>query len=356
MRDLFEEIERCVRSEEKTATATVVTTQGSTPREVGAKMVIRTSGETSGTIGGGYGEAEVWQAGMETLKDGRRRMLTLDLTADIAMDTGMVCGGVMEVFVDLWDGRDLDVLQAAVEAMKESGRFTVVTPLTTDESHPHQLVLGDGRAVGGPGDESLDTGLTSQAREALREGISRTIPGTDTRPAVFVDVQVAPPTLLIAGGGHIAVPLVRMGTMLGFRVVVLDDRPIFANEERFPDADEAIAAPFGETLASYPLDDRTYVTIMTRGHAHDLECLSEVIDKPVAYIGMIGSRRRVRGVLDLVREKGYSEELLSRVHAPIGLDIGARTPEEIAVSVIAEVVQARRGGTGRSLSDSDERS
>lgn len=354
MRNVFEEIERCVRSGEKTATATVVTTQGSTPREVGAKMVIRASGETAGTIGGGCGEAEAWQAAMDALKDGRRRMLTLDLTGDISMDTEMVCGGLMEVFVDLWDGRDLDVLQAAERAMKGIGRFAVLTPLTVGESRPHALILGDGRAVGGLGDQSLDARVTSQALEALREGISRAIPGTDTQPAVFIDVQVAPPTLLIAGGGHIAVPLVRMGAMMGFRVVVLDDRPIFANEERFPDADEVIAAPFGETLASYPLDDRTYVTIMTRGHAHDLECLVQVTDKPVAYIGMIGSRRRVRGVLDLVREKGYSEELLARVHAPIGLDIGARTPEEIAVSVIAEVVQARRGGTGRSLSDRDE--
>ncbi len=354
MEDLFEEIEHCVRSEEKTATATVVTTRGSTPREVGAKMVIRASGETMGTIGGGCGEAEAWQAAMDTLKDGRRRMLTLDLTGDVSLDTEMVCGGVMEVFTDLWDDRDLEMLQAAMRAMEESGRLAVLTPLTTDESHPHELILGDGRAVGGLGDGDLQARVASQALEALREGISRTIPGTETLPAVFVDVQVAPPTLLIAGGGHIAVPLSRMGAMLGFRVVVVDDRPVFANEERFPDADEVIAAPFGETLASYPLNDRTYVTIMTRGHAHDLECLSEVIDKPAAYIGMIGSRRRSRGVLDLVREKGHSEELLARVHAPIGLDIGARSPEEIAVSVIAEVVQARRGGTGRSLSRRDE--
>jgi xanthine dehydrogenase accessory factor len=354
MKDLFGEIERCVRSDRKTATATVVTTQGSTPREVGAKMVIRASGETMGTIGGGCGEAEAWQTAMDTLRDGRRRMLTLDLTGDISLDTEMVCGGVMEVFTDLWDERDLEMLRAAVEAMEEDGRFAVLTPLTTDESHPHELILGDGRAVGGLGDGSLEARVASQALKALREGISRTIPGMETMPAVFVDVQVAPPTLLIAGAGHIAVPLAKMGAMLGFRVVVVDDRPAFANEERFPDADEVIAAPFGETLASYPLNDRTYVTIMTRGHAHDLECLSGVMDKPMAYIGMIGSRRRSRGVLDLMREKGYSEELLARVHAPIGLDIGARSPEEIAVSVIAEVVQARRGGTGQSLSGRDE--
>jgi xanthine dehydrogenase accessory factor len=347
---IFEEIERYIRSGERIATATVVRTQGSTPREVGAKMVIRASGETTGTIGGGCGEAEVWQAAMDALEDGRRRMMTLDLTGDISLDTEMVCGGVMEVFVDLWDEGDLDLLGVANRAMKESGRFAVVASLSPDESPAHRLILGDGQTIGSLGDEDLDTVATSQAREALREGISRTIPGTDVQPAVFIDVQTTPPTLLIAGGGHIAVPLARMGTMLGFRVVVVDDRPVFANNERFPDADEVIAAPFGETLASYPFDEQTYVTIMTRGHAHDLECLLQMIDKPVAYIGMIGSRRRVKGVLGMVQEKGHAEELLARVHAPIGLDIGGRTPEEIALSVMAEVVQARRGGSGESLS------
>lgn len=350
MRGIFEEIERLVGDGERTATATVVWTQGSTPREVGAKMVIRPSGETTGTIGGGCGEAEVWQAAMEALKDGRRRMVTLDLTGDMSLDTEMVCGGVMEVFVDLWGSEDLGLLQAANASMQRNGRFAVVTPLTTDESRGHRLILPDGEAVGTVGDQDLDTRVTSLALEALQQGVSRTVPGTETLPSVFVEVQVIRPTMLIAGAGHIAVPLARLGTMLGFRVVVLDDRPTFANEERFPDADEVIAAPFGETLAGYPFDDQTYVTIMTRGHAHDLECLLQVIDKPVAYLGMIGSRRRVKGVLGIVGERGHSEELLVRVHAPIGLDIGARTPEEIAVSVMAEVVRARRGGSGESLS------
>jgi xanthine dehydrogenase accessory factor len=353
MTGIFEDIERFVRSGERIATATVVSTQGSTPREVGAKMVVRASGETTGTIGGGCGEAEAWQAAMDALKDGRRRTVTLDLTGDISLDTEMVCGGVMEVFVDLWGAEDLDLLQAANESMQRNGRFAVVTALTTDQAGGHRLILPNGDALGTLGDRDLDTGVTPVELAALRDGLSQTIPSTDAQPAFFVEVQVKPPTMLIAGAGHIAVPLAQMGAMLGFRVVVVDDRPVFANSERFPDADEVIAAPFGEALAGHPFDERTYVTIMTRGHAHDLECLLEVIDKPVAYIGMIGSRRRVKGVLEMVREKGHSEELLARVHAPIGLDIGARTPEEIAVSVMAEVVQARRGGTGSSLSEND---
>jgi xanthine dehydrogenase accessory factor len=351
MKNTYEQIEELIAGGESIATATVITTQGSTPREVGAKMVIRPTGETLGTIGGGCGEAEVWQAAMDALKDGQRRIVTLDLTGDITLDTEMVCGGVMNVFIDLWDAGDLEILQAANKAMKGDGRFAMVTPLTTDDSRPHMLVLPEGETVGSLGDHGADASMLPSALETLEEGGSLTIPGTETQAAMFIEVLVASPTLFIAGAGHIAVPLARMGAMLGFRVVVLDDRPTFANEERFPDADEVLAAPFGETLASYPLDGQTYVVLMTRGHAHDLECLTEVIDKPVAYLGMIGSQRRVKGVLGLIREKGHAEELQSRVHAPIGLDIGALTPEEIALSVMAEVVKARRGGTGRSLSE-----
>jgi xanthine dehydrogenase accessory factor len=351
MRSTYEDIEQSIRDGETVASATVVTTQGSTPREVGAKMVIRPTGEILGSIGGGCGEAEVWQAAMDALKDRRRRLVTLDLTGDIALDTEMVCGGVMKVFVDLWDAGDLEILRAAHEAMRGDGKFAVVTPLTMDDSRPHLLVLPGGQTVGSLGDHGLEASALPFGLEALGKGASLTVPGTETRPAVFIEVLVAPPTLFIAGAGHIAMPLSKMGAMLGFRVVVLDDRPTFANEERFPEADEVIAAPFAATLAGYPLDSQTYVVLMTRGHAHDLECLTEVIDKPVAYLGMIGSQRRVKGVLELVKEKGHADELLARVHAPIGLDIGALAPEEIALSVLAEVVKARRGGTGRSLSE-----
>jgi xanthine dehydrogenase accessory factor len=350
MNSIYEDIELYISRGETVAAATVVTTQGSTPREVGAKMLVRPSGDTVGTIGGGCGEAEVWQAAMDAVKDGQRRTVTLDLTGDISLDAEMVCGGVMGVFVDLWDERDLELVQAANRAREEKGRFAVVTPLTPGEERPHLLVLPGGQTTGSLGDHDLDDSMLPLALEALQEGTPRTVPGAETGPALFLDVQAAPPVLLIAGGGHIAVPLARMGAMLGFRVVVLDDRPAFANEERFPDAARVIAAPFGETLAQYPFDSQTYVVLMTRGHAHDLECLVQVIDKPVAYLGMIGSQRRVRGVLDEVRAQGHTEESLARVFAPIGLGIGALTPEEIALSVMAEVVKIRRGGTGRSLS------
>ena len=350
MKNIYEEITKLIADGETIATATVVRTQGSTPREVGAKMVVRPSGQIVGTIGGGCGEAAAYQTAVSAIDDGKRETIRLDLTDDVTLDTEMVCGGVMSVFIDLWNERDLELLEALNEGFKEHKRVALATPLPPTQGRPRRLVLPDGQMIGTLGDAALDAWITSQAMGAMTEGTSRTVTHPEKREELFIEVQISPPSLIIAGGGHIAVPLAGLGTMMGFKVVVLDDRPDFANRERFPEADEVLAADFGETLSDYPIDDQTYVAIMTRGHSHDMECLLQVIESPAAYIGMIGSRRRVRGVFELVKAEGYSEDLLARVHAPIGLDIGAQTPEEIALSIMSEVVRARRGGSAGSLS------
>ena len=171
------------------------------------------------------------------------------------------------------------------------------------------------------------------------------------RAQLFVEVQHHPPTLIIVGAGHIAIPLAQLGKMCDFDVVVLDDRASFANRERFPMADRVIAAPFEATLREYPLDEDTYIVLVTRGHQHDVSSLLTVLGRPSAYIGMIGSRRRVRAVFQLLEEeKGVPREQFEHVYSPIGLDVGSETPAEIAVSIMAEIIRVRRGGTGLSLS------
>lgn len=167
---------------------------------------------------------------------------------------------------------------------------------------------------------------------------------------LFFDVQAPPPRLLIVGAGHIAAPLAAVAAICEFAVTVLDDRPQYANRARFPAADEVIAGPFTAELRKLRrgqpvFDDNTYLVLVTRGHQYDVECLLEVLDDPVAYIGMIGSRRRIRAVYALLeREQGVPAHKLQRVHAPVGLDIGAQTPAEIAVAIMAEIVQVRRSG------------
>ncbi|NJN93760.1 MAG: XdhC/CoxF family protein [Anaerolineales bacterium] len=174
----------------------------------------------------------------------------------------------------------------------------------------------------------------------------------DSRLEVFVEVQRRPPTLIIVGAGHVALPLAQLGKMIDFEVVVLDDRPQFANRQRFPMADQVLAQPFAETLRQWPIDSDTFLVLVTRGHSHDVESLLTVIDSPARYIGMIGSKRRIKAVFDLlVTEQGLDPAKFDRVYAPIGLDIGAESPAEIAVGIIAEIINVYRGGRAVSLSD-----
>jgi xanthine dehydrogenase accessory factor len=198
-----------------------------------------------------------------------------------------------------------------------------------------ERVVGESRKPLGP--RLLSIPLSAGEREWCRLA-------SDVELELFLDPIVPPPTLLIAGGGHVALPLCRMGKELGFRVVLMDDRPDFASVERFPAADRVIAGSFAEELAGFPIDCTTFVVIVTRGHSSDEEVLRAVVDSDAAYIGMIGSRLKVRRTLDRLLEAGVSRERLERVHAPIGLDIGAVAPAEIAVSILAEIVHVKRRG------------
>jgi xanthine dehydrogenase accessory factor len=207
--------------------------------------------------------------------------------------------------------------------------------------------------------ESLGLGLLADqiladARQCLlaRKPHLLTYPQANGLVELFVEVQRRPPTLIIVGAGHVAVPLAQLGKLIEFEVVVLDDRPQYANKKRFPTADRVLAQPFQETLRNWPIDYDTYIILVTRGHSHDVACLLEVIDSPARYIGMIGSKRRIKGVFELlVKEKGLDPAKFDRVYAPIGLDIGAESPAEIAVGVIAEIVNVYRSGRAVSLSD-----
>jgi xanthine dehydrogenase accessory factor len=198
----------------------------------------------------------------------------------------------------------------------------------------------------------LEAQIVQDARDCLSRRQPQLLAYAEDELEVFVEVQRRPPTLIIVGAGHVALPLAQLGKMIDFEVVVLDDRPLYANQQRFPMADQVLAQPFAETLRQWPIDEDTYLILVTRGHSHDVESLLEVIDSPARYIGMIGSKRRVKAVFELLeREKGIDPARLERVYAPIGLDIGAESPSEIAIGVIAEIINVYRGGRAVSLSD-----
>jgi xanthine dehydrogenase accessory factor len=361
---IWPEAVRTLERGKKFALATVVNVRGSTPREVGAKMIVRDDGQF-GTIGGGCGEAEVFRKARVLLEEGAGARLTdVDLTGDFDQHEIGTCGGIMDVFIDIWSpGRDLELARMLSDAAAHSRPAALLT--VVDPGRDAAAPLG-ARAVLDPelADARLRTPIELPGRAiaqlAVRaaDGVAALIeigaagganPITHIEPSgeprLFLDPIAGAQRLVIAGAGHIAQPLAQLGSMLGFHVTVIDDRAAFANRERFAGADEIVVRPFAAAIAALKLDRHCYLVSVTRGHSFDEEVVRTALERTQgAFIGMIGSRRRVRATLDRLAEAGIARELLDQVHAPLGIDIGAETPEEIAVSIIAELVRERRTG------------
>ena len=368
---IWSEAVRTLESDKPFVLATVINVRGSTPREVGAKMIVRNDGQF-GTIGGGCGEAEVFRKARLLLADGSSARLTeVDLTGDFDQQEIGSCGGIMDVFIDRWSPQaDLAVARkladsaeqsrtAALLTLVDAGLSSAATPgakAVLDPSEP--LTAG---SIGGLSDEAL-TQLSDRAADATPgllevndKGSVRTVVRLEPSgaPRIFIDPITGAQRLIIAGAGHIAVPLATLGSMLGFHVTVIDDRASFANHERFPDANKIIVRPFGSAFESLQLNRHCYVISVTRGHSFDEEVVRTVLQKQThlgagqrgCFIGMIGSRRRVRAMLEHLEQEAFDRALLDEIHAPLGLDIDAETPEEIAVSIMAEIIRERRSGT-----------
>jgi xanthine dehydrogenase accessory factor len=256
----------------------------------------------------------------------------------------------------------LSVARAAHHAREALEGGDPVVGLTVLESSPggppagERMCVWADRHAGTLGAANLDAAAIRMSRKALADGAR---PGTaaveadGARVVVYLEPHAPPPELVIVGAGHVARPLCQVGAMLGFRVTVLDDRPEFATRERFPDAAQVRPADFADPLRGIPITPRTFLVLVTRGHKYDFEALRGILLGPAlpAYVGMIGSRRRTRAALEALAREGIAADRLRAVHAPIGLDVHAETPEEIAVAIAAELVMARRGGTGQPLRD-----
>jgi len=250
------------------------------------------------------------------------------------------------------------VLNALIEAERRRESVALVTLTEGEGTYAelpgrHLVVWADDRPpVGDLVIPVWQADVVDAARAALAERRHRQarFAGEQGAVTLFIEVRAQPYHLIIAGAGHVAVPLAAMATLCDFTVTVLDDRPQYANAQRFPAADRVIAGPFRDELRKLrgdrpAFDPATCLVLVTRGHQHDVDLLLEVLDDPLAYLGMIGSRRRIRAVYDLLeRERGIPRQRFDRVHAPIGLDIGAQTPAEIAVAILAEMIEVLRGG------------
>lgn len=261
--------------------------------------------------------------------------------------------------------RIADEIMGALEGGPAVLVATVIAGPPTASAGAKLLLRRDGSTLSSLGEAALDRAIAAEAGDAFRRGgvstlylrpdgsrLSRTEAGSAASYQVMLEVHEQPARLLIMGGGHVGKALSLIGSMCGFRITVVDDRPEYANRERFPEADEVIRGRFDEVLAECPIDAATYVVCVTRGHRHDEVSLRAVVGRGARYVGMIGSRRRAGAVLQHLVEDGADAEAVAAVRTPIGLDVGAETPEEIAVAIMAEIIQVRRGGSGRPLSES----
>ncbi len=338
------------------AVATVVRTSGSTPQKPGAKLLVRSDGSGVGTLGGGCVEGDIWFAAQELMKrGGPAEMRDYQLNEDLAAQDGLVCGGTMYFLIDpIRRANDyLDYAGEVVEAY-EGGKPVAIANLmmAPDGSRltvgAKMLVRENGSVEGTLGDDRLDRLAARRARDLMAMGKNDYV--VDEQGAeYFIEAFTTPPTLVAVGGGHVSKALTAVAKSVGFRLFVVDDRPEFANEERFPDADVVMAGDYDTVIRDLPINANSFVVVATRGHKYDDAALAAAMDTQASYVGLLGSRRKTILIYEELLERGWPVERVRAVHAPIGLNIGGRTPEEIAISIMAEILAFRLGGDGASM-------
>ncbi len=349
MDDIYSAIVKALGKKEKLALATLITRVGSAPRAVGAKYLIRGDGTSVGSIGGGCVEAEVWQAAQKVMDSREGRILHFELTSEQLAEGGLICGGNINIFLEPLRGEFLSVYEEAARIKQRGGSAILASLISSGGAFPKgegakALMKSSGEKIGflSVGLE-LEKNLLSEGEKSLKE----------RKPKVFVSSQegikteillepiFSEPTVYLFGGGHVSEQVAPLAKRVHFKVVIIDDREMFANRERFPEADEIIVSEFEKSFNRLNIDDSAYIVIVTRGHLYDGFVLQQAVQSDARYIGMIGSKKKIRTLYQNLMEQGMTKETLDRVHAPIGIDINSETPEEIAVSIVAELIKVR---------------
>ena len=339
--------------------ATVVRTKGSTPQKPGAMLLVREDGSGMGTLGGGCVEGDIWFAAKEILRrGGGPEFKDYFLNEDVAARDGLVCGGTMYFYLDpvREPSEFLPIateIANAYEGGSAVGLATVVNvPEGADNLGAKLLLRLDGSVVGSLGNPDLDAQAIEIAGRLAEVGSVESLI-TSGGTEVFIEGFTTPPTLVMVGGGHVGKATADLAHSLGYKVLVVDDRPEFANEERFPYAEQIVVAPYDQWANQVSLNVNSFVVVATRGHRFDDMALESAMVTPSRYIGLLGSRRKTLMIYQRLVRQGIPVERLKQVHSPIGLDIGALTPEELAVSIMSEIIMIRRGGAGSPMQMSD---
>ena len=353
MQDVFHEAVNLLKKEEQLVMATVIRTKGSTPQKPGAKLLVRSDGTGVGTLGGGCVEGDIWYAASQLMRrGGDAQYREYELNEDLAAQDGLVCGGAMFFLIDPVYNPDqyLDYAKE-IDAAYEGGPSVALASLI--KSAPGKnLPIGaklfireDGTTEGSLGDPDLDNDAMKRAHGLMAMGRNE-YAIADDGAEYFIEAYTTPPQLVVCGGGHVSFALAAHAKPLGFRLFITDDRVEFANPERFPDADIVIAKKPEDALNELPINPNTFIVVATRGHRFDNVALAAAAATPARYVGLMGSKRKTILIYEDLVRMGLDEERLRSIRSPIGLDIRARTPEEIAVSIMGEILMFRLGGTG----------
>jgi len=362
LRDILDQIAKWWDSGETFGLATVVNTFRSAPRDPGAALAVSGGGVVVGSVSGGCVEGAVYELAQEVCESGQPVLQTYGISDDTAFDVGLTCGGIIELFVEPVSRERFPGLGDVAAAIRDEVPVAVATVIAGPGSLGARRIIRADAATGtlGAGDR-LDEAVDDDVRGMLAQGLTgvRHYGEHGERRlddlSVFVQSFAPPPRMLVFGAIDFAAAVARAGKFLGYRVTVCDARPIFATNARFPDADEVVVDWPHRYLAKTPIDSRTVICVLTHDPKFDVPLLEVALRTPAGYIGAMGSRRTHDDRLARLREAGLTEGELARLRSPIGLDLGARTPEETAVSVAAELIQLRWGGSGHPLTDTSGR-
>ncbi len=349
MRETLQDVSRWLAEGKRVAQATVVSLVGSAPRGIGATLVVSDAGDIAGSVSNGCVEPDVVEQAQRVMRSGKPRLLTYGVSEEQNLERiGLSCGGEIRVFIERIERTsELDTLEAADREGRPAVRAQIIAAPAGEEALLGQtFTLAEGAAPQGALTESpIGEAIATRARETLGASspVAARFPVAGAEAEVFFQTLTPPRTLLIVGAGHISIPLTRLAKVLGYHVTVIDPREAFNTRERLPEADELLLDWPDEVMAKLPINAATAVTVLTHDEKFDVPSLKVALERGAGYIGMVGSKG-TRATRDAaLRADGVGDDLIARIHGPIGLDIGARTPDEIALAILAQIVAATHG-------------
>ncbi|HEX3186561.1 MAG TPA: XdhC/CoxI family protein [Pyrinomonadaceae bacterium] len=352
MDELFTDLEKLAKVEKRVAMATLVGTRGTSPKREGAKMWVGEEGRILGSVTiGGCVDARVIAEAEKALATSQPRLLQVDLDNEDAWEMGLSCAGSLDVLIEPFDLTSpnstlIETYQAVQSAIGQGKTVAIVTPLNGEAQ---RLIVFEDE------NRDLDDEVRGVAFDLMRKRKSATVSIGDPAVEIFFEVHGPPPTLIVFGAGHLSMPLVSLARDLGLKTIVVDGRPRFATRERFPEADELLIGIPSEIAQTLAYNSSTFVVLTAHDYKYDLPVLKVVLPAGAAYVGLLGSKRRGKAIKEFLKDGGMDESLLDRLHVPTGLDIGADSAPEIALSILAEAVAIKSGRSGASLKKAEHR-